>query len=177
MEHPEYVVAGPNFKYLNYSLKPVRDHMMALIREVCDRYDMDGLELDWNRFPMHFRTGETIEGGKALSEWMVEVRQVVRAAEKKWKHPIRLMTRVPAQPEVSMGMGLDAVTWARHGLIDHLIVAPFWATTDFDIPVEQWIELLKGTGVGGDCGTGVPRSGVSRRGYSTIRSNAAAVRR
>jgi len=148
MEHPEYVVVGPNFKYLNYGLKPVRDHMLALIREVCDRYDMDGLELDWNRFPMHFRAGEEIEGSKALSEWMVEVREVVRAAEKKWKHPILLMTRVPAWPEVSMGRGLDAITWARRGLIDHLVVAPFWATTDFDIPVEQWIELLKGTGVG-----------------------------
>ena len=148
MEHPEFRFAGPNFNALNYGLKPVRDHMMELIREVCDRYDMDGLELDWIRFPMHFRRGEEIEGGKALTEWMVEVREVVRAAEKKWKHPILLMTRVPARPEVSMSMGLDAVTWARRGLIDHLIVAPFWATTDFDIPVEQWIALLKGTSVG-----------------------------
>ena len=122
--------------------------MMALIREVCDRYDMDGLELDWNRFSRHFRVGEEIEGSKALSEWMVEVREVVRAAEKKWKHPILLMVRVPARPEVSMGMGLDAVTWSQRGLIDHLVVAPFWATSDFDIPVEQWIELLKDTGVG-----------------------------
>jgi len=148
MEHPEYVVAGPNFKYLDYGLKPVRDHMMVLIREVCDRYDMDGLELDWNRFPRHFRAGEEIEGGKALTEWMVEVREVVRAAEKKRKHPISLMARVAARPEVSIGMGLDAVTWAKRGLIDHLVVAPFWATTDFDIPVEKWIELLKGTRVG-----------------------------
>ena len=148
MEHPEYVVVGPHFKYLNYGLKPVRDHTMALIREVCNRYDMDGLELDWNRFPRHFRAGKEIEGSKALTEWIVEVREVVHAAEKKWKHPILLMVRVPARPEVSMGMGLDAVTWSQRGLIDHLVVAPFWATTDFDIPVEQWIELLKGTGVG-----------------------------
>ncbi len=43
---------------------------------------------------------------------------------------------------------MDAVTWARRGLIDHLIVAPFFFTTDYDIPVEQWRELLAGTGVG-----------------------------
>ena len=92
--------------------------------------------------------GEEIEQGKVLTEWMVEVREVVRAAEKKWKHPICLAARVPARPEVSMGTGLDAVTWAKRGLIDHLIVAPFWATTDYDIPVERWIELLRGTGVG-----------------------------
>jgi hypothetical protein len=139
---------GWNDRCLNYALKPVRDYAMSLVREVCERYDMDGLELDWNRFPLHFREGEEIEGGKLLTEWMGEVRQVVRAAEKKWKHPILLAARVPARPEVSMGTGLDAVTWAKRGLIDHLIVAPFWATTDFDIPVERWIGLLKGTGVG-----------------------------
>jgi hypothetical protein len=109
---------------------------------------MDGLELDWNRFPLHFREGEEIQQGKMLTEWMGTVRDVVRAAEKKWKHPIWLVVRVPARPEVSHGTGLDAVTWAKRGLIDHLIAAPFWATTDYDIPVEQWVELLKGTGVG-----------------------------
>jgi len=132
----------------NYGRKPVRDNMMALVREVCQRYDVDGLELDWNRFPAHFREGEEIAQGKMLSGWMAEVREVVRAAERKWKHPIWLVPRVPARPDVSHGMGLDAVTWAKRGLIDHLIVAPFWETTDFDVPVEQWLDLLKGTGVG-----------------------------
>jgi hypothetical protein len=147
MEHPDWRNNSPN-RNLNYGLKPVRDYYMGLLREVCDRFDMDGLELDWNRFPYHFRLGEEVEQGKVLTEWLVEVRQVVREAEKKWKHPICLAARVPARPEVSMGTGLDAVTWAKRGLIDHLIVAPFWATTDYDVPVERWIELLKGTGVG-----------------------------
>ena len=153
MDHHEYWRYPERFKAwndrcLNYGLAPVRDHMMALVREVCDRYDMDGLELDWNRFPLHFREGEEIEQGKALTRWMAEVRAAVRFAEKKWKHPIKLVARVPARPEVAAGTGLDAVAWAKQGLIDHLVVAPFFSTTDFDIPVEQWIELLKGTGVG-----------------------------
>jgi len=153
MEHHEYWrypnrFTAWNDRCFNYGLKPVRDHMMALVREVCDRYDMDGLELDWNRFPLHFREGEEIEQGKTLTEWMGTVREVVRAAEKKWKHPIRLVARVPARPEVAYGTGLDAVTWAKRGLVDHLVVAPFFSTTDYDIPVERWLELLKGTGVG-----------------------------
>ena len=66
MEHPEYWrfpdrIGAWNDRCLNYGLKPVRDHAMALIREVCDRFDIDGLELDWNRFPLHFREGEEIE--------------------------------------------------------------------------------------------------------------------
>ena len=153
MEHPEYWRRSDrctkwNDRSLNYAMKPVRDHVMALIEEVCGRYDMDGLELDWNRFPSHFREGEEIEQDKVLTEWMAEVRGVVCAAEKKWGHPICLASRVPARPEVSMGIGLDAVAWAKRGLIDHLIVAPFFSTTDFDIPVDQWNDLLEGTGVG-----------------------------
>ena len=152
-EHHEYWRYADRFRAwndrcFNYGLKPVRDHAMALVREVCDRYDMEALELDWNRFPLHFREGEEIEQGKLLTQWMGEVRQVVRAAEKKWKHPIRLVARVPARPEVSAGTGLDAVTWAKRGLIDHLVVAPFFSTTDYDIPVDRWLTLLEGTGVG-----------------------------
>ncbi len=136
-----------NDRCFDYGKQAVRDHAMALVREVLDRYDMDGLELDWNRFPLHFREGEEIEQGKVLTAWVAEVRKEVEQAEKQWRHPIQLAVRVPARPEVSMGTGLDAVTWAKQGLIDHLIVCPFWATTDFDIPVEEWRSLVKGTGV------------------------------
>jgi len=153
MEHHEYWRYPNRFRSwtdrcLNYGMKPVRDHVMALIKEVCQRYDMDGLELDWNRFPAHFREGEELEQGRVLTEWLAEVRQVVREAERRVGHPIVLAARVPARPEVARGIGLDAVAWAKRGLIDHLIVAPFWTTTDFDIPVDRWCELLRGTGVG-----------------------------
>ncbi len=151
-EHPEFKrKPGPISAWtdicLDYGRPEVRDHAMALIKEVCSRYDMDGLELDWNRFPLHLKEGEEELHRDTLTEWMGEVRKVVRDAEKKWGHPILLVPRVSARPEVAYGIGLDAVEWAKRGIIDHLIVAPFWATTDFNIPVEEWIEELEGTGV------------------------------
>ncbi|MCA9411934.1 MAG: family 10 glycosylhydrolase [Candidatus Omnitrophica bacterium] len=153
MDHPEFrrktgSVGAWTDVCLDYGRPEVRAHAMALIEEVCSRYDMDGLELDWNRFPLHLKEGEEDLYRDVLTEWMGEVHEVVKSAEDKWGHPIHLVARVSARPEVAYGIGLDAVEWARKGFIDHLIVAPFWATTDFNIPVEKWIENLQGTGVG-----------------------------
>jgi hypothetical protein len=44
-------------------------------------------------------------------------------------------------------LGYDAVEWARRGLIDLLVVTPFWATAETDMPIELWKELLSGTPV------------------------------
>jgi len=133
---------------LDYGYKPVRDYVMSLVKEVLNRYDMDGLELDWNRFPAYLRDEGISEKSKVLTEWVGQVRQAALAAEEKWGHLICLAARVPAWPEIASGIGLDAVDWAKRGLIDHLVVAPFWTTTDFDIPVERWVKLLEGTAVG-----------------------------
>lgn len=152
MEHPELYrfpdrMNDWNDRCLDYGKQAVRDHTMALIREVLERYDMDGLELDWTRFPYHFKAGEEIDQSKVLTEWMATVHEEVGKAGERWHHPIKLAVRIPARPEVACGIGLDAVTWAKQGLVDHLVVCPFWATTDFDIPVEEWLELIKGTDV------------------------------
>jgi hypothetical protein len=39
-------------------------------------------------------------------------------------------------------MGLDAVSWAKEGLIDLLVVTPRWATLEFDMPIGQWRQML-----------------------------------
>lgn len=153
LEHPECWRYPDGFRpkpdrHLNYGMKAVRDNMMSLIREVCDRFDVDGLELDWVRFPTYFRQGEEAKQSKVLTQWIAEVREVVRAAEKKRHHSIYLTSRVPARPEVSLSRGLDAVAWAKQGLVDHLTVSPIWTTTDYDVPIERWNELLEGTVVG-----------------------------
>jgi len=153
LEHPEFRrKPGPVGAWtdvcLDYGRQEVRDHTMALIKEVCSRYDLDGLELDWNRFPLHLKEGEEDLHRDTLTEWMKQVRSVITEAERKWGHRILLVPRVAARPEVAYGIGLDAIEWAKLGIVDHLIVAPFWATTDFNIPVEDWIDRLGGTGFG-----------------------------
>jgi len=147
-EHPEYWTAGNTLgNAWDYALQPVRDHFMALIVELLERYKIDGIELDWNRSPNHFQDGHYEAGCAILTQWIGEVRQAVESSAARRRQHITLAVRVPARPEVARGIGLDAVAWARRGYVDRLIIGPYKGTTDFDVPVEQWKRLLRGTGV------------------------------
>lgn len=127
---------------LDYAQQEVRDYYKALVVETLERYDIDGLELDFMREPYLFSAGKEAEGGPILTAWMREVHSLVSKAAAKRRHPVRLGVRVPSRPEVASAMGLDALGWAREGLIDVLVVTPRWATLEFDMPLQQWRELL-----------------------------------
>ena len=123
---------------LDYAHPEVRDYYKALIDETLDRYDIDGLELDFMREPYVFSPGEEAEGRSILTEWIRDVRKLVDQAAARQAHPIRLGVRVPSRPETAAALGLDAAQWAREGLIDLLVVTPRGATVEFDMPLRQW---------------------------------------
>ena len=132
---------------LDYANPEVRAFYMSLVAEVMDRYDPDGLEMDFMREPYVFSADKEREGAPILTGWMREVRQRVRDAAARRGHPVRLGVRVPSRPDVAVAMGLDAITWAKEGLIDVLVATPRWATLEFDLPMTQWRQPLGNTKV------------------------------
>ena len=150
-EHPEYRRVPWRFQMwadraFDYGRPEVRQYQMNYVRELIERYDMDGLELDWMRFGHHFRPGHEEQGAQLLTEFTAEVRQLLNERAKELGHPIGLCARVPSRPETARALGMDAVTWARKGLVDVLVVTPF-LHIEQDMPIELWKELLEGTGV------------------------------
>jgi len=135
--HPGYYARA-----LDYAHAEVRDHHKALIAETLERYDFDGLELDFMREPYLFSKGREQEGRLILNEWMRDIRTLVDAAAERRGHIIKLGVRVPASPDMSLGLGLDAPLWAKEGLVDLVVVTPRWSTIDFDIPIGKWRGLL-----------------------------------
>jgi hypothetical protein len=127
---------------MNYVHADVRRHQMDFVDELLERYDADGLELDWMRFGYHLTPGREREEAGVLTAFMRDVRTRVDAWSAKRGHRIRLAARVPAHPDAAAGLGMDGVLWAREGLVDLLVPCPFWTTSDFDIPVELWLERL-----------------------------------
>ena len=142
-EHPEWRIE----RGLDYARPEVREHYMKLAMEVCRRYEMDGLELDFMRFGYCFRPGEEHQGAAVMTAFIREVRQVTQEASKRWGHPVDLAVRVPTRPWIARRHGFDAVAWAKEGLVDLIVAAPWWASTQSDVPVETWKGLLNGTGV------------------------------
>ncbi len=147
--HPEYWrVPDPNRftawtdRAFDYGHGAVRDHFLNLIRELFERYDFDGLELDWMRFQLHFKPGFEEEGRKLLIQFHRDVRALADQHAKRRGHPIKIGVRVPSRPWTARAIGLDAVAWAKEKLVDLVVITPFWATIEFDMPVEYWRELL-----------------------------------
>ncbi|MBT3341552.1 MAG: hypothetical protein HN712_27040 [Gemmatimonadetes bacterium] len=125
----------------------VRDYYMALVDETLDRYDMDGLELDFLREPFLFSVGEEEQGRALLTEWVGEIRQRVEAVARKRGHEILLGVRSPSRPDVALAYGMDPVRWAREGWIDLLVISPRWSTIEFAMPMNDWRRRLEGCDV------------------------------
>jgi hypothetical protein len=140
-------VSGYFATCLDYAHPEVLEYFESLIAETLERYDIDGLELDFMREPYLFSAGKEAEGATILTQWMRHIRKLTAEAAAKRGHLILLGVRVPSRPEVAVGWGLDAITWAKEGLIDVLVVTPRWATLEFDMPIQQWRERLRGSRV------------------------------
>ncbi len=160
--HPEYRVGdyggGLGGYGLNFALPAVREYTLALITECCGRYDIDGLELDWQRFPFHVPAGTGAENAHYLTDFTAMVRAMLDRLEAQRGREILLSARVLPTLEKSLAIGLDPVTWADQHLVDFLTVSRFLhnneGTLDIkghknaipDIPIYGCIELTNPVG-------------------------------
>ena len=133
---------GEAFLY-DYSRLDVRAHYLELLREVCRRYDLDGIELDWLRYPKFFREGEV--NATVLTEFVRDARAILDDAAKRGGHPVRLLMRVPDSPARASELGLDVEAWLKAGWLDAVIAGNGF--TFGSNPLDQWVSLAHRHGV------------------------------
>ena len=131
----------------DYALDIVRDQMYAYIEEVFERYDMDGLELDFTRELPSFAIGEEAKGREIMTAFLGKIRALADTYSKKRGRSIEISVLVNSCPIRNYEWGLDVVEWAKKGLINSVIALPRWQTTDTNIPVKFWKDLLSPYGV------------------------------
>ena len=159
-EHPEYCLGRRGmyescpdndhrklyWSAFNYAHQAVRDQRVAVIDEVCTRYDVDGMELDFWRWPMLFMPSldnKPVEPKhiEIMNDFIRRIRKRMLEIETERKRPLLLAPRVFDTLELNLKMGLDVQTWLDEGLIDLLVVGGTY--NEYAIPVADWSELAR----------------------------------
>lgn len=126
---------------LNFAVPEVRTYRLAQLRELCEHYEVDGLEIDFQRFPIYFKFGEEAKNKATMTKWVREVRQMVDEVSKKKGKKIKLVARILALPEQNEAIGLDPLEWAHQGLLDFVTVSHY-LHNNFHLPIAEYRKQL-----------------------------------
>lgn len=129
-------------KAFNYAKKEVRELYTAAALEMLERYDADGFDADWTRFPWYLTPGKEREESHYLTEVMRAIRKKAREMEKLRGHPITVSATVMSDPGEALSHGTDVFQWAREGLVDVVTVANFFFCVNFKVPFREWCDRL-----------------------------------
>ena len=127
----------------DYAHAEVRAHHLAFVRTCLARYDVDGFEADWMRFPVCLRQGREREDAHFITDFMREVRKLADAAAVRLGHPVKVGVRVPTDPDGALAMGLDVDGWAKERLVDWIVPCNFLATADMLLPYAEWMRRIR----------------------------------
>ena len=67
---------GPSEWAYDYAVKEVRDENLAVIREVLEDYEADGIELDFMFGSQYFKSDALDEGAKTMNAFVADVREL-----------------------------------------------------------------------------------------------------
>jgi len=127
----------------DFEIEGVRKEFLNCLRESLQRYDPYGIELDFQREFDCFQIGHEWSAQDTMTDLMKEVKTIVSSAEKMHGHNIKIAVRGHANPIFCLELGFDIVKWAELGLIDMYIPSPRWYSTDNDMPIALWKQILK----------------------------------
>ncbi|MDA0745627.1 MAG: family 10 glycosylhydrolase [bacterium] len=148
-EYPDWLLgisAGEysQFAY-NFAVPEVRRYRMEMFAETVDRYDLDGLDFDFCRWPILFRPGEGQEGAGDLTGMLRETKQLLEHKSARVGRPLYFSVRVPYDLDETRREGMDVRTWIRERIVDIVVVAGKGGGWNYRLPIEEYQELAAGT--------------------------------
>jgi hypothetical protein len=139
-EHPEYRLGAnpnkPDQAVQNWAIPEVRAHKFSFIRELCEGYDIDGLELDFLRFWVLFDQQRTTRKQRVsiVTNFVSDVRQLLgrtsRNGRRRW-----LCARVPSAVAGFDPLGIDLPAMVDAGLDMVNVSTSYFTNQQTDLPV------------------------------------------
>ncbi len=146
-ENPQFRIGGDENKIgreskaLCFIHKEVRDYQFGFIKELCESYDIDGLELDFLRFPFFFPKKISFnEKAPIMTQYIRRIRDMLDGLGK----DIPICARVHNRLDFARDMGLDIKACVDEGLIDMINISPFYITQP-EGDIESFRKLLLDT--------------------------------
>jgi hypothetical protein len=147
--HPEYLMGkkGDKFPYgagrwsaVNYAIPEVRDKVFRILQDVCTRYDIDGVELDFFRHPVYFKpqmTGEPVtqEHCDMMTQLLARLRDMTDDVGRGRGRPLLIAARVPDSVGYARAIGLDLIRWLENDLLDIIVGSGYFH-------LEPWENLV-----------------------------------
>ncbi len=150
VEHPEWMIGErkygdvTSFKTaLNFAVPEVRELKFRVIEELFQKYDFDGLEIDFLRSWHYFLPGTEAENAQLLTDLLQRTRNHLNNRARERGRPVRLAVRVNESLESCALDGFDVRTWIDERLVDIVSLG----SGVMDIEIEEFLEVADGSGV------------------------------
>ncbi len=148
IEHPQWLLGDTAASdwfaaSWNMSIAEVRQNRYDHIKEVCTRYDWDGVELDWQRHAFHLPEDDAYRLRYVLTDLQRAVRKMTNEISRQRGKPFYLAARVAPRLETCFKIGYDIPAWVEEDLVDVLIPAAN-AATDPSVNVSEFRDLCSG---------------------------------
>lgn len=152
VKNPQFVIQQPdqrtNETALDYSHPEVRAHRLAIMQEIVEKYEVDGLELNFVRWAKHFPRNKGREKAAIMTQFVEKIHKMMATAARKRqrRQPLTLGVRIPESIEACWRAGVDIETWVKRGWIDYVVLCT-WNNTDPNLPVGEFTRFTKPAGV------------------------------
>lgn len=150
-DHPDWRLGTEQYRgkgAIDFGRHEVREYTFRLIEESAQRYDCDGIELDFNRFPTFFKDGSTEERVTKMNSLVERVRKMLDDLGRKRGRRLLLAVRVPSNygrtpptPDTARQLGCDVPVWVKRGWVDFVTVSEFLHERG-DLPLGLWKEAI-----------------------------------
>jgi hypothetical protein len=145
---PDEHIPAPTIEYaisrgIDYKFPGVRNHLLAVIFELIERFEVAGIELDYFRHPAFFRVEEAYSNRYLMTDFIRRIRTRLDEVGAERSRHLDLLVRVPPSLYDSARIGLDIERWIKEGLVD--IVAAGGGFIPFEQPVREFVQAAEGT--------------------------------
>ena len=147
-EHPEYRMGdapkavhghgrSDDSRVFNYMIPEVREYYFSILKELCTNYDVDGVELDFQRHCKFFRTADVKKGTEVMTSLVKRIREMIDQIGRERGKSLKLCVRVPQSLLICKEAGLDVPGWDALHLVDMINVSSSYFQT-MELEIEEF---------------------------------------